>query len=372
MPSKQKSGLYRTKVVIGHDPDGKPINKWISASTKRELEDKRRQVVDQYINGNRTYENMLFGEYAVQWYRTKKEPFLAEGTQRLYRSVLNGRILPIFKDRTIKSITNMEIQSYINSINSLSESRLNTIRNIMYSIFDAAIYDGYITLNPAKRIRIEAVKPKEKYILTQDDRAVIESVCRTHEDGLLLALLYYTGMRDGELMALQWGDIDMNERTIHIHASLRHYYGEHIGSTKTPSSVRKIPISQPLYDIIAAQQKELPNTYVIHKRTDTRFVSATEFRIRWSRLMEACRLGQAESVNRHIHWRPLFSPHTLRHNFTTMLYENGIDPYTTAKLLGHSSIQTTMDIYTHFSNAAIKTTQTNLDSIFTKKQEVAK
>ena len=67
MPKKQKSGLYRTKVKIGVDSNGKDINKWISGSTKAELEQAKQAVIKHYILGIGMQEDQLFGEYAVNW-----------------------------------------------------------------------------------------------------------------------------------------------------------------------------------------------------------------------------------------------------------------------------------------------------------------
>lgn len=371
---KQSSGLYRTKVVIGHDEKNKPISKWISAKTKKELEAKRIEVIDKYINGNKLLDNITFGTYAKEWYEVKKKPFLSKGTQNMYSSILNNRLLPKFRNRQLSTITSTDIQSYINSLSELSEARVQSILIVLKSILDNAKSDGYIRVNPAAKIRINAQKSEEKRSLTKEERTTIENISETHVDGVMLALLYYTGMRNGEARALLWSDIDLENDQISIHGSIKENDGVYIGSTKTESSVRTVPIPEKLHSILQHEYESKgckQEDYLIHLRSNPgKPITAHELRIRWSRIMQACNMGEKAELTRHIHWDASITPHALRHNYTTMLYENGIDPYTAAKLLGHSSINTTMDIYTHFSKQAKENTKEKLDNIWKVAQKL--
>lgn len=361
---KQASGLYRTKVVIGHEPTGKPINKWISAKTKKELEQKKAEIIDRYINGNPTNDAITFGDFVKQWYAVKKKPFLRIGTQKMYESVINSRLLPVFRAMPLRSITGMDVQSYINSLSDLSIDRVRSIRMILHAIMEDAANDGLIRTNPVKGTRYEGKQQKEKYLLSPAERSSIEHVCTTHPDGLLLALLYYTGMREGEALALRWRDVSLDDRTISISASMKHDSGVYIGATKTKGSVRDIPIPEALYNVMLRTRDRDPDSLLVHGLTGPTPIDPVQLRIRWSRLMEAAGIGTPGRALHDIHFIPAFTPHTLRHNYATMLYENGVDPYTAAKLLGHSSIKTTMDIYTHFSRPALDAARASLDNIF--------
>ena len=72
MAKKQESGLYRTKVKIGVDAQGKVLYKWISGKTKKELEEERQQVIAHYITGDGMQQDQLFGVYAQKWFKAKK------------------------------------------------------------------------------------------------------------------------------------------------------------------------------------------------------------------------------------------------------------------------------------------------------------
>ena len=82
MPKKQKSGLYRTKIKIGVDAQGKDINKWVSGRTMAELEDAKREARAYYIEGSALQTDQLFGAYATTWYHVRKEPRLSDSYPR--------------------------------------------------------------------------------------------------------------------------------------------------------------------------------------------------------------------------------------------------------------------------------------------------
>lgn len=94
MAKKTASGKYRGRVRIGVDKDGKPINKYVSARTLRELEAKKEQVRKHYIDGRPIREDMPFYQYAEEWYRLKKEPFIGDSSRAAYRTCFNKHILP--------------------------------------------------------------------------------------------------------------------------------------------------------------------------------------------------------------------------------------------------------------------------------------
>ncbi|MBQ1789013.1 MAG: hypothetical protein II008_02445, partial [Oscillospiraceae bacterium] len=75
MPKKKTP--YRSKVKIGVDADGKPINKWIQGRTRAELAEARAEVIARYITGEALGDDRLFGDYAAEWYRVRKEPFIS-------------------------------------------------------------------------------------------------------------------------------------------------------------------------------------------------------------------------------------------------------------------------------------------------------
>ena len=87
MAKKTPSGKYRGRVQIGVDKDGKPISKYVSAKTRRELEQKKEYIRHHYVDGHPIREDLPFYQYAEEWYTLKKEPFISDASRSAYRTI---------------------------------------------------------------------------------------------------------------------------------------------------------------------------------------------------------------------------------------------------------------------------------------------
>lgn len=318
----KKKKLYRARIYIGDDTNGKPINKWVSGHTRSELEANRQKVIEQYIGGYTINDKLTFGQIAVEWYETRKRPTMSEAGCILYRSVMNAHVLPVLGERRMTSIRQVDLQRTLNSLSGKSYMLISATRIILESVCKAAYRDGIISRDPS----IDLITPphskrRQKRLLTDDERARIEELA---QDRPWLAILYYTGMRGGEMRALKWECIDLKKRIIHI----RNAAGEKAGSTtggKTESAIRDVPISDQLYNILK-RFAGMPNTYITGAPW-----SADRLRGRFMALDLPSDI----------------TTHYLRHNFITMCWESNVDALVTARIVGHKNISTTLNIYTH-------------------------
>lgn len=370
MPKKKNP--YRSKVKVGVDADGKPINKWIQGRTRAELAQAREAVIAKYITGEAPADDRLFGDYASEWYRVRKEPFISASSRESYRTALNKDLFPALGNRNLRAITSMELQTLVNGYAGRSKSKITDILATLRGVFRSALSDRIVDTDPtANLIRPRAKPTAEKLVLTPEQRATLEHVCSAHPDGHYLALLYYLGCRPGEARGLRWGDINWTTRQIRIERDIDYKTGGTPGALKNHASYRTVPVPQPLCDLLRPL-RGLPDAYIVHAATgsDKPLPKSTADRM-WTRLMVASGLAiPAPTPNkfdksdpRH-DYRALISPHTLRHNYITMCWEHGLDPYETMKLVGHASIKTTMDIYTHLSDIQMTKTAAKLDAMF--------
>ena len=144
------------------------------------------------------------------------------------------------------------------------------------------------------------------------------------------------------------------------------------GALKNKASDRYVPIPAPLRALLQPL-RGLPDTYIAHAQggPDKPLSKSSADRL-WLRLMSAAGMTVAppegddkyEPYDPRHKLRPLITPHALRHNYITMCWEHGLDPYETMKLVGHASITTTMNIYTHLSEAQMSKTAAKLDDMF--------
>ena len=370
MPKKKTP--YRSKVKIGVDADGKPINKWIQGRTRAELAEAREAVIARYITGEALGDDRLFGDYAAEWYRVRKEPFISASSRESYRTALNKHLFPVYGERMLRSIGAMELQAFLNGYAGKSKSQITNILATLRGVFGSAMADRLISSDPtAHLIRPAATPTAVKPALTAEQRAALEEVCRTHPQGHYLALMYYLGCRPGEARGLMWQDVDWDRDIIHIARDIDYKANGAPGALKNRASDRHVPVPAPLRALLQPL-RGLPDTYIAHgdRAVDRPLSKSTADRL-WVRLMVAA--GMAEpapkdnifdpSDPRHAH-RALITPHALRHNYITMCWEHGFDPYETMKLVGHASITTTMNIYTHLSEAQMAKTAAKLDDMF--------
>lgn len=370
MPKKKSP--YRSKVKIGVDAEGRPINKWIQGRTRAELAEARQAVIARYITGEALGDDRLFGDYAAEWYRVRKEPFISASTKESYRTALNKHLFPVLGDRMLRSIGAMELQELLNGYAGKSKSMITSILATLRGVFGSAMADRLLFANPTEHLIRPAARPTAvKPALTAKQRADLEEVCRTHPQGHYLALMYYLGCRPGEARGLKWQDVDWSAGLVHIERDIDYKDHGNPGALKNAASRRPVPMPEPLRALLRPL-RGLPDTYIAHgdRAVDRPLGKSTADRL-WVRLMVAA--GMAEpapkdnkfhpSDPRHAH-RALITPHALRHNYITLCWENGIDPYETMKLVGHASITTTMNIYTHLSAAQMVKTAAKLDRMF--------
>lgn len=373
MPSRQKSGLYRTKIKIGVDANGKDVVKWISGKTKRELEEARQEVIAHYIDGQASASDRLFGDYAVEWFRTVKAPGLSPSSLESYRTALNRDVLPVFGMRNLRAISATELQGFVNGYAGMSATKIAVVCAALKGIFESACADHILPDNPMAHVRKPKATPAaEKRPLSDDDRRRIEAVCASRPDALYLALMYYMGLRPGEARGLQWGDVDWSVGSVRVQRDVDYKDHGRIGDVKTRKSNRVVPLPDALRDLLGGV-RGLPDMFIIRGVKGGVLAKTSAERL-WVELMRACDMVEpVEEANAYrpsdirSQWKPIITPHDIRHNYATMCWESGIDPYTTMRLMGHSSIKTTMDIYTHLNDRQLHNMAAKIDAVFGKK-----
>lgn len=365
---------YRSKIKVGVDAEGRDIVKWYRGYTRDEFEAAREKIISYYITGDGLEDDRLFGDYASEWFTVRKKPFVSASTANNYRTTLNRHLLPAFGDRKLRAIRAVELQEYVNSFEGMSKSQITNIIGTLDAIFTAAKQDRLIRDNPADGLRRPKAKaPAEKRALTDQERRRVEALFQAHEDGLYLAVLYYTGMRPGEARGLQWGDIDWSADLLHVTRDVDYANGgrAEVGALKTAASQRYIPIAAPLRALLWPV-RQAPSAFLFPGRDGKPLAQASAQRM-WIRLMIAAGLADPIPEDEQTcygpgdirgQYRPRITPHALRHNFITMCWEAGMDIMLTMKLVGHTDYETTRNIYTHLSDRHLTAAQNQLNAMF--------
>ena len=381
MPKKQKSGLYRTKVKIGVKPDGTDLVKYISGRTKAELEAERRRVVEYFIEGNTAPSDRQFGAVAQEWFAGLQREVEREeksfGTLDSYRTALNKDILPIFGNRNMRAISAMDLQAFVERFAGMSQTKITYITAALDGTFTLACAQKILAKNTMDDVKKpKAAEAAEKRALTESERTAVSRTAQQHPKGAYIACMYYLGARPGEIRGLQWGDFDWNKGLVHIQRDIDYKKkGENkVGSLKNAKSNRFVPVPDDLAEILLPLRKADDCFIFEGERSGGHLAKSTADRL-WVELMKEC--GMAEPLppgangyragDIRSQYKPIITPHCMRHNYVTMCWEAGIDVYTASKLVGHKSIKTTMDIYTHLSERQMEKAISDVANMFGKK-----
>lgn len=324
-------------------PDGK--RKWIYAKTQEELNKKLFDLQLQIGLGVDLSNNDTFGEYALLWYRTYKEPYLRQHTKESLLNTLNNHILPYLSGYKMRDITPLHIQMVFNRLKNMSSSLNSKTKIALRSIFDSAVDNNVIIKSPvAKTLRTEGKKTEAKEALTPEEANELLSVLSeqsiegAQQCWLFCLLALKTGLRRGELCGLMWSDIDLDRSEIKVthNCVWPGNTGVEINTDlKTSAAVRTIPMPSDVVAALRREKQRCKSLFVFHRRSGEPMTQSA-FRKMWEHATKAD-IGTS------------FSPHVLRHTYCTRLFEAGFDIKEIQYLMGHSTPDMTMQIYTHYS-----------------------
>ncbi|MFC2076506.1 tyrosine-type recombinase/integrase [candidate division KSB1 bacterium] len=335
--SIQKKGASYYIVLWIYDPEtGRKKQKWIAAGKKkREAERKLTEMAVEVQNGTyKELKKITFREFANLWVETYVKTKTKASTLKSYQSVINNHLFPIFGDRLMTDITTASLQGHV--AKRLEKARPKTVINeivILKEMFKHAARWGYLKVNPAIYIERPRVVEEEMDNLSPEEvRIFLEEASPEHHTLFLTAVL--TGMRRGEILGLQWGDINWNNSQIHVKRSI---WNNEFVTPKSKYSIRRIDMSPELVSALREHQLRCPKGDL-----DLIFCNS-----------EGKPLDPANLVHRH------FLPalrrskirkmrfHDLRHTNVALRIDQGQNIKYIQNQLGHASIQTTLDRYGH-------------------------
>lgn len=353
-------GFYHANVTIGRDPEtGRPIRKFLKAKTNKALDEKIAAVkAGKYTDDGKKVKPITFIEYAEKWFTLTKSG-KSTNTRAQYRNTLD-RHCDILRDMPLKNITKSDVLLQLQQ----SEGHHAT-QEIMLTcfkqIFNCACDDQIMSYNPAGNIRLnpEPVK-KEKRQLTEFEMRCFKQADLTAKERCFVSLLLYTGARRGEILALTKSDINLRKRAISINKAVKHIRDvTEISAPKSKAGYRDIPIFEPLFPVLKEYLKKLDTEllFVSKQSENGKFSPLSKYETQklWKSIYQKVnsvarkeiRSGNAPDIISLDDPLQGITPHFFRHNLTTILYYSGIDVKDTARILGHSNVNITLETYTH-------------------------
>ena len=280
-----------------------------------------------------------------QWLLYKKTS-VKESTYFRYKYIVNKYIIPYFKGKNINYFENYDYNIYINYLSKNVSNK--TLKDIML-VFKAILkfcerkFDIDYKLDLMSMPKCEQ---EEINILTDKEKEKLETYCLKSSDlrNIGIAICLNTGLRIGEICALTWNNINLSEKFFTINKSLQRIYkGKkdtivQINTPKTRRSIRKIPISQKIYNKLYTLKKI--NNYKGEEYFLTgckeKYIEPRNYQYEFKKCLHTCKI-------------PNYNFHILRHTFATNCIKIGMDIKSLSELLGHSNVNITLNKYVHSS-----------------------
>ena len=355
---KRKDGRWEGRYIRARTADGKAVYSSVYASTYREAKAKliaavasNNPVQAEPAQSSQTHHSDQFGSVATQWLEDIRLQ-VKESTYNKYRNLLESYILPEIGDMLLCGISQEIIKSHCDSLllrggqgkTGLSAKTVSDVLSVIRSVLRFAVKAGKPISFDVQSIRIKQSAAEMRVLSrSEQDRLCqyLSSDLNPANIGILVCL--FTGIRIGEVCALQWEDISLSDQTIHIHQTMQRVQNKQdaeattktrviITTPKSACSIRTIPLPDMLAEYII-QHKTSATGYFL-TNSCLQYMEPRVLQMRFKQVLKKC---SVESANYH----------SLRHTFATRCIELGFDVKSLSEILGHASVNITMNRYVH-------------------------
>ena len=369
---KRGKDSYRLSCIAGYDLQGKPIKKTktIHGTIKDAKIELAKFVADVqkglYVEGK----SLKFEDFVEIWKRDYGSKELAPSTYNRYLGMLNSRIIPYFSHFHVDKIKPTDIMQFYDLLSRdtqivrrknnngkktgkpLSSKTIVEHHRLLHAMLQRAVYWQMIVANPAERVQPpKTKKPKRKYYDDEQSKTLVSNLMELTEDQfkykVAIILTIFTGVRLGELMGLEWDDINFREGIVSINRSSQYLADKGVFTKvpKTESSIRDVAIP----DFVVSLLEEYKCWYDNQKalfgelwydsnrlfvQTDGKPMHPSTISKWFEKFVEQIGL-------------PVINFHGLRHTNATLLISQNIDVSVVAARLGHAQITTTYNFYVH-------------------------
>ena len=315
------------------------------AIEKKILKKQELEKIHHLEQGNMTVKDWAYK--AVDAYKTNQK----DVTRETYLQAMNAHVIKHLGVYTLKSVRSIDCQNILNKLQGYSTAYINRIYQILVFIFDTAVRNNYIAVNPAINITKPKGTTKKRRAITDEERNALYQVYKSNAEYLPFIVMLECGLRPSEIRELKHEDIQTIKGKTVIH----------VNGTKTEKADRFVPVPPHLYEKLIKS-----NGYVFRNRHDLPYNKQSFMRLTsrlredMNRIIRAEKIeikymtptGQERKRKEFIGELPLasdFVPYCLRHTYCTDLKDKGVDIRDAQYLMGHADITTTANIYTHGS-----------------------
>ena len=361
----RKDGRWEGRIVIGYDENGLPKTKNVLAKTKGECIEKLKALKNTITPDTpiKLKADMPFGEWLDYWYETYCKPNARPATQRTYEGYIRLYLHPRLGSIPLNKVTTSDIQQMCtwmmtkarvdqkNGDSGLSDSQVINCYSLCDRVLEKAMAEKLIVRNPAKGCKLPPNRPNEMKVLSREDMQKVLIQAKEENYYELFLLEFATGLRLGELMALQWDDVNLVTGELRINKQVNLVGSKLvISEPKTKAAVRTLILPPSVRKVLAEYKTRVNSRWLFPspKKDDLPIIPSAVSR-RLHTLLEHAGCEQVRF-------------HDLRHTFATNALAHGMDIKTLSTILGQVSSATTLNTYSHVTDemrqrAAVKIDQ---------------
>ena len=353
--SLRKDGRWEGRYVVGYDDKGLPKTKNVLAKTKAECQAKLKTLKAEcaITKPDDISPDMRFGDWIDYWYQNYSKPKLGENTRQGYECCIYKHIIPELGAIPLNELTQNDLQQFYARLKEggrlrfteehgkgLSDRMVRACHANCSMALNRAVADGLIRVNPASDCKLPPKKSKEMQVLTKEEMR--RFLLQAKEEGYyeLFLLELSTGLRRGELLALQWADLNFETGELRVDKQVYRANGKlTVSEPKTKASVRTVILPPSVLNMLMQYKQNTHSRWLFPSRIkdDAPLDPAS------------CRKKLQVILERSGCKRVRF--HDLRHTFCASCLEHGMDVKTLSSVIGHESVATTLDIYAHTTDA---------------------
>lgn len=361
----RSDGRWEGRMVIGYDDKGLPKTKNVLAKTKAECEKKLKALLSEKKESEpkKPQQTMTVAQWLDFWYQTHKKPNLRPNTQMSYERRIYQHIIPSLGPIPLNKLTTGDIQQFYAALKQsgrllrqeqygegLSDQTVRGIHTTFHAALDKAVSEKIILRNPSDFCRLPSAKAREMQVLAPEE--IQRLLIQAKEDGCfeLLLLELSTGLRRGEICALQWDDLNFNTGELQVKRQVHRVKGELVVSEpKTKASNRSVILPTPVLIVLNDYKNETNSVWMFPSPLNNDSPrDPTAVRRRLTTILE-------RADCKHVRF------HDLRHTFATVSLEHGMDIKTLSTIIGHVSTSTTLNVYAHITDEMRKTAAAKID-----------
>lgn len=365
---KRKDGRWEGRYIKGHI-DGKIKYGYVFARSYKEVKDKLTNAKNMKDTDSvfvfKEYDEILsdtFFNVANEWLDIQKAQLKPASIVK-YHNIINNYLFPNFKNKIISEISRDDVIRFSNSLlvdggtygKGLSAKTVNDITSVLKRIFEYAIQVKEYDVSDIKGVSIRQQQSKMRILsFSEQHRLSSHLFSNLNPCNLGILLCLYTGLRIGEICALKWGDIYFKDNYLYVHQTMQRLQTMNeeksktrimISTPKSKCSIRKIPIPNNLLCVLQEMQKE--NEAYILTGMINNYMEPRTMQNRFKSIIKSCNIDDANF-------------HSLRHTFATRCVELKFDIKSLSEILGHASVNITLNKYIHPS---MELKQKNMDML---------